>query len=50
MRPIVDDLYIVEQVSAFLEKPENQGHFIEAMKVEGFEVTEDEVRPYLTVN
>ncbi|RKL36648.1 hypothetical protein BFJ72_g8197 [Fusarium proliferatum] len=47
MRPIVDDLYIVEQVSAFLEKPENQGHFIEAMKVEGFEVTEYELKQRL---
>ncbi|KAH7273313.1 hypothetical protein B0J15DRAFT_566502 [Fusarium solani] len=47
MRPIIDDLYLVEQVTSYLEQPGNQDEFISAMKTEGFELTEAEIKERL---
>ncbi|RMJ13276.1 hypothetical protein CDV36_007050 [Fusarium kuroshium] len=50
MRPIIDDLDLVEQVTAFLEQPGNQDEFISAMKAEGLELTEAEIKQRLQVS
>ncbi|KAF7555308.1 hypothetical protein G7Z17_g2328 [Cylindrodendrum hubeiense] len=47
MRPIVDDLYLVDQVTSFLEQADNQNNFIAQMKAEGFELTEAEIQERL---
>ncbi|KAL2675534.1 hypothetical protein Neosp_011720 [[Neocosmospora] mangrovei] len=50
MRPIVDDSYLVEQVTSFLGQPGNQDEFISAMKGVGFELTDAEIEQRLQVS
>ncbi|KAH6949054.1 hypothetical protein BKA56DRAFT_597542 [Ilyonectria sp. MPI-CAGE-AT-0026] len=47
VRPIVDDLYLVDQVTSFLGQDDNRNNFIAQMKVEGYELTESEIKERL---